>query len=64
MNNSIVNFLKGKTKEEAKALIKESGCCVRIAEENDIGGVGTADFRTDRINLHIKNNKVVDAYVG
>lgn len=64
MNNSIVSFLKGKTKEEAKNLIKESGCICRIIEIDDNPIMGTNDYRTDRINLKIKNNKVVEASIG
>jgi hypothetical protein len=42
-------------------------CCFipyRIVEENNQKNMLTMDYRDDRINLIIKNNKIEQAYIG
>ena len=48
------SFLLGMTLEEAKAAAAEQGYCIRITRKNGNYGVITADYRTDRINVHVE----------
>lgn len=55
-----INTIIGKTKEEAKEIINNHGYKFRITSENDINYIITTDFRSDRINVDLKNNIVIN----
>lgn len=59
-----INDLIGLTHEEAVKLAKENGFATRIREEDGKGFMGTTDYRTDRINLHITNCKITKVAKG
>lgn len=48
--------LIGKTLEEARSLTSMQ---IRVMNRDGKSLMGTADFRTDRINVSIKENKIV-----
>lgn len=61
------NFLEtliGKTKEDASLLISTFKMRTRIRSVDGMGTIGTADFRQDRVNLHLVNNIVTKANIG
>lgn len=59
-----LEYLVGKTKSEVQELSEKNGYSFRITGENDINYMITCDFRTDRINVKIKNNIVIEASLG
>ncbi len=56
--------LDGLTEEQAAAKIKEAGMEPRIMWRDGKYLMGTTDARRNRVNLHIKDGKVVRAYIG
>lgn len=50
--------LKGLTVAEAEALAGRHGCTVRIGELDGEPQVGTADYRTDRVNVAVTAGRV------
>lgn len=50
--------------EEAIVKIKEAGFRARIRSEDGVGRIGTADFRTDRVNLIVVSGTVTEARIG
>lgn len=56
--------LIGKTEQEAEKILNKDKIYYRIVCRDSISFWVTQDIRTDRINLNIKNNKVIDAYIG
>jgi hypothetical protein len=59
-----INTIIGKPKEEAFLIIQENNMVSRIMEEDGVSKIGTFDFRSDRINLSLKNNIVIDFDFG
>lgn len=59
-----LNLLIGKTELEARKLVNLWGLSCRVSNKDGIAIVGTCDFKLSRINLEVKNNKVIDAYRG
>lgn len=53
--------LKGLDVDSARSLIKEHDLVSRVVEHNGKQCIVTADFRTDRVSLYIKNNLVIKA---
>lgn len=54
----------GMEKQAAIDLIKGQGLKVRIKSEDGVPFVGTCDYRTDRLNLHITDGKVTSVSKG
>ena len=54
----------GMEKEAAIDLCKNQGVKVRVRSEDGQSFMGTADYRMDRINIHIQDGKVVKATRG
>lgn len=59
MNNSTKQLI-GLTLEE----IKEQHSSVRIVSLDGKSCVGTCDFKPFRLNVHLENNIVINAYFG
>ena len=58
------NEVVGMTLEEATKLIEGDGFISRVVEKDGEFYPITAELRQDRINLSLKDNKVVNATVG
>lgn len=56
--------LIGKTEQEAEKILNKDKVYFRIVCRDGISFWVTQDIREDRINLNIKNNKVIEAYIG
>lgn len=56
--------VKGMTEDEAVAKIEAAGFKVRIRMVDGVPKMGTCDFWDDRIQLSIKDGKVVGTSVG
>lgn len=56
--------LIGKTEQEAETILNKDKVYFRIVCRDGISFWVTQDIREDRINLNIKNNKVIEAYIG
>lgn len=54
----------GMDKQAAIDLINGQGLKVRVRSEDGQAFMGTADYRMDRINLHIEDGKVTKANRG
>lgn len=54
----------GMEKQAAIDLIKGQGLKARLRSEDGQSFMGTADYRMDRINLHIQSGKVIKATRG
>jgi hypothetical protein len=60
----MVDAVTGMNSDFARFILK---CCFipyRVVEENNQKNMLTMDYRDDRINLIIKNNKIEQAYIG
>ncbi|OGZ94910.1 MAG: hypothetical protein A3H69_04260 [Candidatus Sungbacteria bacterium RIFCSPLOWO2_02_FULL_47_9] len=58
------NGLVGLSESEATERIKAVGMRARIMWKDGQAHEGTCDARSDRVNLHIKDGKVIKAYIG
>ena len=56
--------LIGLSKSDGIDLFSENNYRLRIVKENDINFIITRDYRLDRINLVIKDNIIIDSYIG
>ena len=56
--------LVGMTEKSAIAKIQKNNFKVRVRIRDDKKFMGTTDARPDRINLEVKNGKVVRAWLG
>lgn len=54
----------GMDKSQAVQFIKESGFSARIIREDGESFIVTKDYRLDRMNLEIKDGKVLGLYCG
>jgi hypothetical protein len=54
----------GKTVEEAEALCKSAGMRLRVTRTDGVAHIVTRDYRTDRVNVHLEQGKVVNATIG
>lgn len=61
---NLIDSLKGLTLKEATDTCGEKGFTIRVVRKDDVPYVGTRDYRTDRINIQIVNNKVINAFYG
>lgn len=61
---SFLDSLIGKTKEDAALLIATMKMRTRIRSVDGMGTIGTADFRTDRVNIHLVKNIVTKVTIG
>jgi hypothetical protein len=60
----IIVQIVGKTLDQAKALCESAGMRLRITREDGEAKIVTMDYRTDRVNVHLENGKVVKATIG
>ena len=58
------NGLVGLSESEAIKRIEANGMRARITWKDGRTFMGTTDARRDRVNLHIKDGKVIKAYIG
>lgn len=65
-NNGIIEKREyvGKTLQEAKEYAESGGFTIRIVEEDGKAFMVTRDFKTNRLNLRLRNNKVTDVFGG
>lgn len=56
--------LIGLPKSEGIDLFSANNYRLRIVQENGINFIITRDHRLDRINLVIKDNIIIDSYIG
>lgn len=56
--------LLGMNGEQASKKIKDDGFICRIVEQDGESYIITDDLRSDRVNLRINNNKVIEAHRG
>lgn len=54
----------GLTEAKAVVAIQKVGMLARITQRDDKSFIGTCDFRINRVNLVIKEGKVVEANIG
>jgi hypothetical protein len=61
----LIKTLQGKTEKEAQAILKETYfTSLRVMKINGQGLMGTCDYRHDRINVELVEDRIVDAWVG
>lgn len=65
-NNGIIEKREyvGKTLQEAKEYAESGGFTIRIVEEDGKAFMVTYDFKTNRLNFRLRNNKVTDVFGG
>lgn len=65
-NNGIIEKREyvGKTLQEAKEYAEKGGFTIRIVEEDGKTFMLTHDFKTNRLNFRLRNNKVTDVFGG
>lgn len=44
---------------EARDFFKANGYTVRVTRQDGENHIGTRDFRTDRVNVHVESGRVV-----
>jgi hypothetical protein len=65
MDSSVfVKSLIGKPLLEASSLIEDQEMISRITKKDGYSFVVTRDYKTNRVNLSIENNIVVEASIG
>jgi len=58
------DFLLGLTESEAFELIQEHDCSPRITSRDGQRFMLTCDYRTNRINISVADNKVTSWHIG
>ena len=61
---TVASEVIGKTLSEAEALISAAGFVSNVAFNHGKGIPGILNFRSGRIQLHVRDDKVFDAKVG
>lgn len=64
LDNNYINKLIGKTEKQAEKILNKDKVYYRIVCRDGISFWVTQDLRDDRVNLNIKNNKIIEAYIG
>ena len=59
-----LNYIIGKTVEQAEKELQSIDMIARITMLDGEGQIGTCDFRMDRANLTVENNIVTEISVG
>ncbi len=59
-----LNTLVGLEQSEAESKITTENMVCRVVAQDDKTFTRTMDYRTDRVNLAIKDGKVVEAKIG
>ena len=54
----------GKSLDEAKKYAEDGGFITRVTESDGKAFIFTMEYRTNRLNFRVKNNKVIDVYGG
>lgn len=54
----------GLTLSDAQQKAKSIDYITRIVEEDGVSFMVTADFKSNRINLRLRNNQVIGVYTG
>ena len=54
----------GQSLTEAEDLCQENGVKLRLVERDGEHFIVTMDYRTDRVNVHVRDGIVTDARVG
>jgi hypothetical protein len=60
----IIKDVIGLSEQEAHELCAHAGYKTRIRSKDGVSIMGTCDFRRDRVNLVIENDKVIGASIG
>lgn len=63
-NQEVVEIIVGLTEQMATQVIEENGFRARLTERDGNYFIVTRDFRTDRINLKVKDGLVYNASIG
>lgn len=59
-----IDLLVGLSEKVAERLSEQQGCGFRILERDGESMIGTADYRPDRVNVAVRDGKVVRAWAG
>jgi hypothetical protein len=59
-----VNPLMGRTEKWAEEWALKNGFSLRVTQRDDKFFICTRDFRTDRVNIKVKNGKVFETDIG
>lgn len=62
--SEMCNKITGLDLETARDLVMEAGLRFRITKQDGNNYIVTRDHRIDRINVHVLDNKIVQAKVG
>jgi hypothetical protein len=62
--NLLLEYLKGRTLEEAKEICKDSKFILRVVREDGKSKIVTRDWKLNRLNLELENNIVKEVYIG
>jgi hypothetical protein len=60
----LLNKIIGLSLEEAKQLLESNGYKTRIKMKDGKAMVGTCDYRTDRVNVTLVDDKVTNYSIG
>lgn len=63
-NQPVADSVVGMTEEEAEATVTDAGLVFRVVSVDGQPNLGTADYRTDRVNVEIVDGKVTEATIG
>ena len=63
-NTISFDFLIGRTESEAFELVQDHGFCPRIVARDRTSMVVTRDYRVDRVNLRVADNRVISWNIG
>ena len=60
----LLDAIVGMNSDFARFILKICFVPYRVVEQNNQKNMLTMDYKDDRINLIIKNNKIENAYIG
>lgn len=61
---SVCKNMEGMSLSEAERYAKEKGYEIRVAERNGSSNFVTTDYRSDRVSVKIKGDKVIEANIN
>lgn len=64
MENIDTKAYVGKDISEVEQLLDEKGQPHRVMWQDGEAFFGTMDFRPDRLNFHVEDGKIIEAYTG
>lgn len=60
----ITEVIIGKSEAESRKIVEENGYTFRVTAKDGVNYIVTCDFDTNRVNVVLVNNIIIESYLG